>query len=44
MVAYADRLGLDHGETEALVTIIGAMDSAFLDFHNKDSDAQTESG
>ena len=33
IVAYADRFRLDHGETEALVSIVLEMDRAWLAHH-----------
>lgn len=43
IVAYADRVGLDRGEAGALVTIIEAMDRAYLDFHNEKEDGSSGS-
>ena len=44
IVAYADRAGLDRGEAEALVTIIRAMDDAWLSFNAEESGKEGQGG
>lgn len=43
IVAYADRIGLDRGETDALIEIISQMDTAWLAFHEA-SDGKSDKG
>lgn len=41
IVDYAEMVGLDQFETEALVEIIGAMDRAWLDWQAEQSKTDT---
>ena len=44
IVAYADRAGLDPECTRALVTIVSAMDRAWLEYHERRAGERASSG